>query len=667
MNAKDLAVTSQSALACARDVLASECDATGLSHASGQPNSKFLVYRIYIARHRRRQLCYTSAMKIRNLRISNFRGIRSGEVNFTDHTVLIGPNNAGKTTIVEALALLLGRDRMVRDMTEHDFYGGDPKPADRIRIVATLDGFAENSVERNGSWFGLGRATPKWRDPSTRTLYSDVADGRVLCLQIAADCRFDRHSLEVDVVRYFYDDDDTRDPFDDESVTRLPGNAVREIGFFLDPANRTWDKTISFASDLFRQVVQYAADKPSTAVLAERDRLRHPDKPLDTDPGLAELVANIDGELAHYFTRPTSLKLRLTTTDSAGVLAAVYPHYLGDHGFVVPSRREGTGLVSLQKLALLMQFGHIRIDRGDNFIMALEEPELHIPPPLQRRLLHSMEALTSQAIVTTHSPAIASSCKPTDLMLVRQQNGILTTSPLLDQPLDKNATNPLRVLLLSDRHALVDALMHERVLVPEGKEDYLWLSRLSRLVETNGKAGHGGLDFAVKVGVVPTPSSAVVQTFSFLGSRHPNVSCLVDGDAAGVGYIRSLTALPEPPTQILRLNDGCEIEDVVTWIVSAEAAVLQDASLTEHGIPSDIEALRAGLKIKSGAGRLKGDHQAHDALCDALAMSDACIARAAGLLAEFAHVLSDRPGPSNVLLRDTALSTDTTTVWIVTI
>ena len=65
-------------------------------------------------------------MRVALLSIENFRGIRSGKVQFRDHTVLVGPNNSGKTTIIEALALVLGRDRLVRDLTEHDFFGSNP-------------------------------------------------------------------------------------------------------------------------------------------------------------------------------------------------------------------------------------------------------------------------------------------------------------------------------------------------------------------------------------------------------------------------------------------------------------------------------------------------------------------------------------------------------------
>ena len=81
-------------------------------------------------------------MRIHAIEIDGFRGVKSGKVRFGDFTVLIGPNNSGKTTIIEALALLFGRDRLVRSLTEHDFYGSCPRAADRIKVVASIADFA---------------------------------------------------------------------------------------------------------------------------------------------------------------------------------------------------------------------------------------------------------------------------------------------------------------------------------------------------------------------------------------------------------------------------------------------------------------------------------------------------------------------------------------------
>ncbi len=63
-------------------------------------------------------------MRVRRLDISNFRGINSATIDFSGHTVLIGPNNSGKTTVLEALDLALGPDRTIGpdSVDEHDFF-----------------------------------------------------------------------------------------------------------------------------------------------------------------------------------------------------------------------------------------------------------------------------------------------------------------------------------------------------------------------------------------------------------------------------------------------------------------------------------------------------------------------------------------------------------------
>ena len=54
------------------------------------------------------------------LRISGFRGIQNLEITFAPMTVLIGPNNSGKTTVLKALGLALGD--YGRYVTEEDLY-----------------------------------------------------------------------------------------------------------------------------------------------------------------------------------------------------------------------------------------------------------------------------------------------------------------------------------------------------------------------------------------------------------------------------------------------------------------------------------------------------------------------------------------------------------------
>ena len=65
-------------------------------------------------------------MRIVRIDIENFRGIAKGELFFSGHTVLVGDNNAGKSTVLEAIDLVLGPERLGRQpvIDEHDFHVG---------------------------------------------------------------------------------------------------------------------------------------------------------------------------------------------------------------------------------------------------------------------------------------------------------------------------------------------------------------------------------------------------------------------------------------------------------------------------------------------------------------------------------------------------------------
>ena len=64
------------------------------------------------------------------------------------------------------------------------------------------------------------------------------------------------------------------DPFaEDAHLRTIHTKILQELGFFLVPASRTWDRWISFLSELFCRVVATRGDMPAQAVRAERARL----------------------------------------------------------------------------------------------------------------------------------------------------------------------------------------------------------------------------------------------------------------------------------------------------------------------------------------------------------------------------------------------------------
>jgi predicted ATPase len=600
-------------------------------------------------------------MKVHSLEIKGFRGIQSGIIHFGDFTVLIGQNNSGKTTIIEALALLLGRDKLVRTLTEHDFWGSTPEATSRIQIIATISGFTPNDPARHTQWFRSGRGVPKWICANTGQVkaVSGGANDQLAC-QIAFAARFDSETLEVDTCRYFYDDSAPLDPFDESSaLTALPVALFKEMGFFLVPASRTWDRMISFGSELFRRVVAYTGGNPAEAVLKERDRLRSPTEPLEADAKIKSLVDAISADLKSLFGRQSDLKLRLTSTDSEGVLDAVFPHFAEDGGIALPSRRHGNGLISLQTLVLLMRFGSLRVAKNENFLMAIEEPELHVPPPQQRKLLHLMQTLTTQAIITSHSPAVAAMAPPHQLVLVSNAGGTLRAIPLLAKQLDTSATNLERGLFLSDRDVTVAAIMHRRVMIPEGKLDARWFRLLSRLADISvNTSSSNAVDFTHEVGVIPTRDAQVVRTFDLLQKVHPSIICLVDGDAAGSVYANQLAALPAPPANIIQWPSGWVLEDVVSWIVEADPTVLTDTQLVAAGVPVTVPTFLAALKIAP----LKGDDVIADLIADAISTKAACMKRVRHLLQVIADIAAGRAVDTAVAV-PTVITGSTAKLW----
>ncbi len=590
-------------------------------------------------------------MHIVRLTIRGFRGIMSADIALGRHAVLVGPNNSGKTTIIEALALLFGRDRLVRRLTEHDFHGSSPGVAARITIIATVTGFPHNDPHHNTAWFGLDRGVEKWLDPTAKTLKAAPdAHHSELAVQIGFAARFDLEELEAETVRFFVDDEDTlRDPFAEDAYLRIVHTKpVQELGFFLVPASRTWDRWISFSSELFRRVVATRGGMPAHAVRTERERLWTPPETerLENQPGLTDIVNSANEELRKLLPTAPQLKLRLTGTDSNSVLETVIPHFTQGTGPTLPAMRQGTGLVSLQSLLLIMQFGKARAETDKSFVLAVEEPELHIQPSQQKRLVNRLNTLCDQTIVTTHSPIVAAMFQPSDTLFIETSNGTLTAKPLMDT-VPAAPTNHEQHLLYAWRQKLVASLMHECVLIPEGVSDVAWLEALQTALELQQGWEDAEPDqsrFSTFIGIVPTIDAKVADTFAIISKVHARPSILVDGDTDGRGYFHAVKSIAQAPKCVVFWPQGWAMEHVVAWIAEADDANARAALGTALGQNfATTDELSAFLLTR------KSYAPTQESAAVALMGNPACRARAARLLGTLCDVLRD-PANTNTTL-----------------
>jgi len=578
-------------------------------------------------------------MKLLTLSIDGFRGIRHAKIKFGDHDVLVGPNGSGKSTIIDALSLVFGRARLVRDLTEHDFHGSCPEATSRIRVVATLGGFAGNDPDRHDGWFREGRAVPKWWNRQTGTADPEQSgEAGELCAQIAFAARFDLEQLVVEQLRYFHDDDAVEDAFQDETIQQIPTRLFDDVGYYVLPARRTWEATASFASELFRKAVATVGGIPAQTILDERDRLRQPERPLESDAGLVPLVDRINAQLARLLPRSPQFQLRITATDADSLLRALVPHYQIADGVTLPVGRHGMGLLSLQTFILLIELGRERRRQGKPFMLAMEEPELHIPPGLQRRLVAQAVSIAEQTICTSHSPRVATFYPATSVQILDGRPKEVACTPLLARPLGADASNAARKLFHDDRPRVIEALMHHRVLIPEGRSEYEWFRLLADMLETGDLALTASPSevppFGAVVGVIPTHDSAVTETFRRLQGLRGGLVPLVDGDEEGNRKISEFRGLETGPAVILQWRHSWAIEDALGWLLKGdESAVTSELQSRLDREFANIDELVALFKVKTGAGRIKTDYLAYEEMVSVIGSRDGCRSRAETLLA----------------------------------
>jgi putative ATP-dependent endonuclease of the OLD family len=198
-------------------------------------------------------------MRVRRLKITNFRGISQGSVDFGGHTLLVGGNNIGKSTVCEALDLVLGPERLFRRpvVDEHDFHCGRYLAADgtpvEIRIEAILIDLSEEATRRFGGHLRRwDDQTGTFVDEGENGLHQADAPGTVWSLPLSFVGRYDRD--EDDFVGNTFFDHPTKevDALDEESEIKLGQGRVpftrvhkRLCGFVFLRTLRTGSRALS--------------------------------------------------------------------------------------------------------------------------------------------------------------------------------------------------------------------------------------------------------------------------------------------------------------------------------------------------------------------------------------------------------------------------------------
>lgn len=320
---------------------------------------------------------------------------------------------------------------------------------------------------------------------------------------------------------------------------------------------------------------------------------------------------------------------RSTALDTVSVLQSLVPHIKDADGLILPFAKHGAGMVSLQAFLLVLAFAEHRHKAGQNFILIAEEPELHLHPALHRRLAHRIRGISSQSIITTHSPVIAGSYLPNEAIYLQKEDTVLTARPVR-QDTSPIADNCIKKLFLQGREQFYEALMGGVVLLPEGTFDHEWFTVLRRVAESSDQAATT-LPLS-PLTIVPT-FDAIVKTFEEVAKFRSDIVCVVDGDTSGTDYIKGLLAVSKPPRRIVQWGSDAGIECVVAWIL--EPALNSPSMTLAEALPGKDRTLKGLQRVLCDH---KKDRAFHEAVAWEILDNPVCISRLCELLRDLSTI-----------------------------
>ena len=351
------------------------------------------------------------------IEIWNFRSIRHLSVDLGETTVFVGPNNAGKTAILDALRFVLTRRWGQRGtgFTEYDIHlstdKDDPKDSEGVRIEIRAEESEEN----------------EWPDAVSQDLRGIVQ----------LDLNTSIRSIILRVRCAWSDETSAFEPhweFLNAKGEALGGGGARRVNlerfwrylavFYLgalrdakdefSPRSQFWGRLLSALA------IPTGLEGEALEILDSLNR-----KILDADPRLSEIAQTLASttKIASTGNDP-EVDLRMVPLKTWDLLsrAEVILRNESDTPWL-PLRRQGQGIQSLSVIFLFRAFvNHLLAEFYESDtepVLALEEPETHLHPQAARSLWTHIRDLPGQKIVTTHSPYFVQHAPFRDLRIVQ--------------------------------------------------------------------------------------------------------------------------------------------------------------------------------------------------------------------------------------------------------
>lgn len=365
------------------------------------PEMLDILIDVALERVRRRKL--RARLLVDRLELSNFRGIRSLDIDFPRQgvTVLAGPNGAGKSSVLDAIALILSqltarlenKPKAARFLTDNDVR--NQQPTGRITAQGALSGVPISCSLARTRDLGPLFSAKEDNDVSglndgLETLRKNLGTGDI-CLPVVAKYPVHRAVLDIPLrIRTSH----VFDPIDVyEGAYERTG---RNFRLFFE-----WFRNREDLENQWRAKVSHHRDHQLEAV--------------------RRALVLVIPEISEPRVNRSPLAL---IVDKGGVPLYVDQLSDGEKGLMAM-----VGDLA-RRLAMANPFADDPLEGGG--VVLIDEVELHLHPGWQRRLIPALERTFPhcQFVLSTHSPAVLSHVHRDAVLLLRSTDaGITLTRP----------------------------------------------------------------------------------------------------------------------------------------------------------------------------------------------------------------------------------------------
>ena len=336
-------------------------------------------------------------MRLSKLNIEHFRGITSMEIAFErDVTVLIGENNSGKTSVLEAIRFGLDSIKSNKNcvFSEFDFQRSSPESilSGSPDIVFTFS-FEENE----GS---------KWNDDILRILDPVIVGDEFSSIKLRLKGWFDLEQSEMCQDWTFLDDSNNEMPGKSGSLKDIR----RLRPFFFQSALRVandefkgmyWNSFVKHKDidDTLRKTLERELSEVNLKIIGAHGSFKDITEEVKRISTLVSLASH------------DAVSIDPANADVYRVLRYAEVNLLTEANAKIPVNNHGEGTKSLSVLLLFSAYLKNRLIQEYELaepIIAIEEPEAHLHPGAIRSVWSIINDLPGQKIIVTHSGDILS-------------------------------------------------------------------------------------------------------------------------------------------------------------------------------------------------------------------------------------------------------------------